>query len=66
MPWVFVNFFVSASELSKSVPSAKLVLAKTPGPWQKKGHWDVASLWIWALDDGGAMGMCDGEWYAAA
>ena len=62
----FLRVSISASEPSRSVPSAKLVLVKVPKPWRKKGHCDVASLWFRALDDGNAMGMCDGEWYTAA
>jgi hypothetical protein len=58
--------FASASEPSRSVPSATLVLAKAPRPRRKKGCGDVASSWILALDDGDAMGMCHGEWHRAA
>jgi hypothetical protein len=62
----FYYFFVSASEPSQSVPSAKLVLAKALKSCHKKGHCNVASLWIRGLDDRTALGMCDGEWYSPA
>lgn len=63
---VIVRFFVSASDPSNSTPSAKLVLAKALKSRHTKGYCDVVSLWILALDDGNAMGMCAGEWYTTA
>jgi hypothetical protein len=62
----FYYFSVSASEPSQSVPSAKLVLAKALKSCHKNGDCNVASLWIRALDDWTALGVCDGEWYSAA
>ena len=63
---VFLRVSVSASEPSRFAPSAKLVLAKALKSRHTKGHCDVVSLWIRALDDGNAMGVCDGEWYTTA
>lgn len=62
----FYYFLVSVSEPSQSLPSAKLVLAKALKSRHKKGHCNVASLWVRALDDRTALGMCDGEWSSAA
>jgi hypothetical protein len=57
----FLRASASASNPSRSVSSAKLVLATTLKSRHTKGHCDVASLWISALDDDNVMGMRDGE-----
>ena len=60
------KLFTPVSRLARSIPSAKLVLAQAPKPWCNKGYCDVASLWTRTLNDGDAMGMCDGEWDTTA